>query len=100
MQAILYRDAPYVILWYNVNLQAFRTDRWTGYGAVPGKDGAPFFNLTRATYQDLRPRVAGAVAAPDAGLPWVYVLAGAAALATLVIVVVVVRRRPRAVEDA
>ncbi|MCX6371860.1 MAG: ABC transporter substrate-binding protein [Actinobacteria bacterium] len=100
MQAILYRDTPYVILWYNVNLQAFRSDRWAGYGAVPVKDGAPFFNFTRATYQDLRPRVAGAVAAPDGGLPWIYVLAGAAALATLVIVVGVVRRRPRAVEDA
>ena len=90
MQAILYRDTPYVILWYNVNLQAFRTDTWTGYGAVPAKDGAPFFNLTRATYQDLKPRAAGAVAAPSGGSPWVYVLVAAAVLAT------VVRRRPRA----
>lgn len=59
MQAILYRDSPYVILWYNINLQAFRTDRWTGYGLVPTSgDGAPFFNLTRTTYQDLEPLTA------------------------------------------
>ena len=47
------------ILWYNVNLQAFRTDKWTGYGTGAGQDGAPFFNLTRATYLDLKPRAAG-----------------------------------------
>ena len=35
MQQILYRDAPYVILWYNVNVQAYRTDTWTGYVSVP-----------------------------------------------------------------
>src|SRR5665811_2464232 len=74
LQAILYRDTPYVILWYNVNLQAFRTDKWTGYGAVPVKDGAPFFNLTRATYLDLKPRAAGAAAVESGGSPWAYVL--------------------------
>ena len=27
------------VLWYNVNLQAFRTDKWTGYDIVPPKIG-------------------------------------------------------------
>jgi len=88
-----------VILWYNVNLQAFRTDKWTGYGAVPVKDGAPFFNLTRATYLDLKPRAAGAAAVESGGSSWVYVLVAAAVIA-VVAVVVIARRRPRAVEDA
>ena len=101
MQQILYRDNPYIVLWYNVNLQAFRTDKWTGYGTVPVKDGAPFFNLTRATYLDLKPRVAGAAAVESGASSWVYVLAAAAAAAIAVVVVaVIVRRRPRAVEDA
>ena len=99
LQAILYRDTPYVILWYNVNLQAFRTDKWTGYGTVPVKDGAPFFNLTRATYLDLKPRAAGAAAVESGGSSWVYVLVAAAVIA-VVAVVVIARRRPRAVEDA
>jgi peptide/nickel transport system substrate-binding protein len=98
MQAILYRDVPYVILWYNVNLQAFRTDKWTGYGTVPVKDGAPFFNLTRATYLDLKPRVVG-VAVESGGSPWVYVLVAVAVIA-VVAAMAIVRRRPRAVEDA
>jgi len=99
MQAMLYRDTPYVILWYNVNLQAFRTDKWTGYGTVPVDDGAPFFNLTRTTYLDLRPRVASPAAVEGGGSPWVYALVAAAVIAG-VLVVVLARRRPRAVEDA
>jgi len=88
-----------VILWYNVNLQAFRTDKWTGYGTVPVKGGAPFFNLTRATYLDLKPRVAGVAAVESGGSSWVYVLVAAAVIA-VVAVVVIAWRRPRAVEDA
>jgi len=99
LQAMLYRDTPYVILWYNVNLQAFRTDKWTGYGTVPVKDGAPFFNLTRTTYLDLKPRAAAA-AAPSGGSPWVYVLGAAAAVAAVIVGFVWFRRRPRAVESA
>ena len=37
MQKILYRDDPYIVLWYNVNLQAFRTDAWTGYAPGAGR---------------------------------------------------------------
>jgi peptide/nickel transport system substrate-binding protein len=99
LQAILYRDTPYAILWYNVNLQAFRTDTWTGYDPVPVKDGAPFFNLTRVTYQDLKPRAASVAVAESGGSPWAYILAAAAVIA-VVVVIVVVRRRPKAVDDA
>ena len=88
-----------MILWYNVNLQAFRTDKWTGYDTVPVKDGAPFFNLTRATYLDLKRWAAGAAAGESGGSLWVYVLVAAAVIA-VVAVVVIARRRPRAVEDA
>jgi peptide/nickel transport system substrate-binding protein len=98
LQAILYRDAPYAILWYNVNLQAFRTDTWTGYGTVPLKDGAPFFNLTRVTYQDLKPRAAGVATVESGGSAWAYLLVAALVIA-VVAAAVIVRRRPKAVED-
>ncbi len=35
MQKVLYRDDPSIVLWYDVNLQAFRTDRWAGYVMAP-----------------------------------------------------------------
>jgi peptide/nickel transport system substrate-binding protein len=98
MQAILYRDSPYVILWYNINLQAWRTDKWTGYGLVPtGGEGAPFFNLTRTTYQDLTP-VAAATTTDEGG-------SNTGLVVGIVIVVVVVAgiiiwlvRRPKKIE--
>ena len=56
MQQILYTDSPYSILWYNVLIQAYRTDTWTGYSHVPqGNDGAAFRNMLRDTYVDLKP---------------------------------------------
>ena len=55
MQKILYRDNPYIVLWYNLNLQAFRTDAWSGYAHGAGRGGAPFWNFMRATYIGLRP---------------------------------------------
>jgi peptide/nickel transport system substrate-binding protein len=98
MQKILYRDTPYVILWYNLNLQAFRTDKWRGYAMAPADDGAPFWNLMRTTYIDLRPAGPGATV-DERSLGWVWALV-AAIIAAGVIIVVLARRRPRAMEDA
>ena len=98
MQKILYRDNPYIVLWYNVNLQAFRTDKWTGYHQVPAPDGAPFWNYMRSTYIDLTPaEVAESEAA--GGSTWIWILV-AAVVVVAVIAVVLIRRRPKAVEDA
>jgi peptide/nickel transport system substrate-binding protein len=97
MQQILYRDSPYVILWYNINLQAFRTDKWTGYDLVPTSgEGAPFFNLTRGTYQELAPIAAETT--DEGGTSsslWIFV--GAVVIAVAAIVVWLVKR-PKKVE--
>jgi peptide/nickel transport system substrate-binding protein len=98
MQKILYRDSPYVILWYNLNLQAFRTDAWRGYAMAPAGDGAPFWNFMRATYVGLRPLRTGTAAAQDSSM-WMWGVA-AAIVAAAIVAVALLRRRPRAVEDA
>jgi peptide/nickel transport system substrate-binding protein len=98
LQAVLYRDCPFIPLWYDVQLQAWRTDDWTGYHPVPESDvGAPFWNSTRATYQDLQPRAAAAAAAHSTPVRTIAVVAAAAAV---VAVAVLVLRRRRAMEDA
>jgi peptide/nickel transport system substrate-binding protein len=99
MQKILYRDTPYIILWYNINLQAFRTDTWRGYALAPAGDGAPFWNFMRATYIGLRPVGTRATVEEGAG-GWVWALAAAVIAAVGVVAVALVRRRRKAVEDA
>ena len=98
MQKVLYRDDPYIVLWYNVNLQAFRTDRWAGYVMAPSGDGAPFWNQLRSSYISLRP-VRAAQPAAEESRAWVWgLVAGAVAVAAVGFAVL--RRPPRTTEDA
>lgn len=97
MQAILYRDNPYIILWYNTNLQAWRTGKWTGYHMVPPEgEGAPFWNMMRTTYQELEP-VSAEGTEEEGTAAWVWIVI-AAALVAVAVVVVWLLRRPKQVE--
>jgi peptide/nickel transport system substrate-binding protein len=100
MQQILYRDSPYSILWYNVLIQAYRTDKWTGYSHVPkGNDGAAFRNMLRTSYIDLKP-VTSAAATTGGGSNTGAIVAVVLAFIVVVAIVLVVlmRRRPKSVE--
>ena len=99
MQQILYRDAVYDVLWYNVLIQAYRTDKWTGYETVPpGAAGAPFRNMLRTSYIDLKPKT---VAATESGGSSTGVIVGVVVAVVVVIGIVVLllrRRRPQEAE--
>ena len=69
MQKLLYRDDPYIVLWYDVNLQAYRTDAWTGYALAPTGAGAPFWNQLRATYLGAAAAAPGGAGAAGPGGP-------------------------------
>jgi peptide/nickel transport system substrate-binding protein len=98
MQAILYRDSPYIILWYNINLQAWRTDTWTGYDLVPTSGGgAPFFNLTAGTYQELAPLTA-ATADEDGGTSTGLIVGVLIVVVVVVAIVVWLLKRPKKLE--
>ena len=99
MQQILYRDSPYSILWYNVNVQAFRTDKWTGYSSVPpGGKGAAFRNMLRTTYVDLKPVATGTATTSSGGNTGVIVAVVVAAIAVIAVVAIVLNRRRQRVE--
>ena len=54
MQKILYDEAPYIILFYDNNLQAVNTEKWTGWKRIPDQGGF-FFNLTNYNYLNVEP---------------------------------------------
>ena len=98
MQEIIHRDCPDIVLWYNVNLVASRTDRWEGYLRAPGPDGAPFWNMLRTTYQDVQPAAATESTSASGSSATVWIVAGIAIAAVIIVIIVLVRRRPHAVE--
>ncbi len=46
MQNIVYDDAPYDILYYDANLEAYRTDRFAGWEKQPSANGTPLFTYS------------------------------------------------------
>ena len=56
MQKILYEEAPYIILFYDNNLQAVNIEKWTGWKRIP-ENGGFFFNLTNYNYLNVEPVV-------------------------------------------
>jgi peptide/nickel transport system substrate-binding protein len=40
LQDRLYHEAPYAVLWYINTLEAYRSDRWTGFQPTPAAGGA------------------------------------------------------------
>lgn len=54
MQQIVYEEAPYIIIIYSNNIQAIRSDRWTGYKQIPDT-GTFFHNLTIYNYMNIKP---------------------------------------------
>lgn len=50
MQSIFYKEAPYHVLWYPNQLDAYRTDVFGGWRDQPTEDGVPLFGLGSLNY--------------------------------------------------
>jgi len=101
MQEILYTEDPYIVLWYETNLQAYRADRWTGWQLAPVLAPSVVMNYMRGTYIGVKP-VTAAQSATGGGLgagAIIAIVAGAVVVVGLVIWLVL-RRRPKEVESA
>jgi peptide/nickel transport system substrate-binding protein len=55
MQAILYRDAPYLNTVYNTIGEAYRSDRWHGFVPQPNPGGVLLFQYGVRNYIDIQP---------------------------------------------
>jgi len=83
MQEHLYNEAPYIILWYNLDCEAYQADKWSGWELVPKGDGRPVWTFLRGTYENVKP--AAAATTGDSGG-----LSGGAIAGIIVAAVVVV----------
>ncbi len=99
MQQFLYQQSPYVILWYNVNIEAYRADKWTGWHLAPPKTGGPIWNLMRTTYVDLKPATATTQTQGGGTSPAVWIGLVVAAVVVVGLVIWLVRRRRPRVEE-
>ncbi len=97
MQKMLYDDAPYVLTAYYDNLEAYRSDRFTGFQPQPSPNGSLLFQYGTHSYRSIRPVVKASGDKPsssNSGLVVGAVIVGAAALGGLVFFGLRGRRRP------
>ncbi|MEO5918687.1 MAG: ABC transporter substrate-binding protein [Candidatus Limnocylindrales bacterium] len=74
MQNLIYDEAVYDVLYYDSNLDAYRTDRFAGWQNQPTANGTPMFTYgvlgyTRLTNAALVPTAAPATEAPGGATP-------------------------------
>lgn len=97
MQRQVYLDAPYVVLWYDKDLQAYRNDRFTGYVTSPEPNGDLFgIFYSNESLTTIRP-VSDEAAQPSEpkGIPagvWIGIVVGIVGIA---VAVALVRARRR-----
>jgi peptide/nickel transport system substrate-binding protein len=91
MQQIAYDEAPYIIMYYDAELHAYRTDRFAGWKDQPTEGGTPLFGYGSGGYNVLTD--ATTASGIDSQLP--LMIAGLAVALLIIVLALVVRRRRR-----
>jgi peptide/nickel transport system substrate-binding protein len=97
LQQIAYEEAPYIPIWYDPEIQGWRSDRFTGWTQAPAGGGVDYDYLYD-TYVKLKPQEA-AEASSGSSSTGVIVAVVVAAIVVAAIAVVLLRRRRRALEE-
>lgn len=88
LQQLMYDEAPYHVLYYDASLDAYRTDKFSGWKNQP-TDGTPLFGLGPIGYTLLKPvtvETGGGAPVPEGGVPIPLVaLAAAVGVALLML---------------
>ncbi|MDQ4095332.1 MAG: ABC transporter substrate-binding protein [Actinomycetota bacterium] len=91
MQRIAYEQSPYIVLYYRTLLEAYRSDRFTGWVRQPEGTGSSLFAYGAYTYLELEPAAGGADAAAGGG-PTGLLVVGALLVAGIAVWLVLRRR--------
>jgi peptide/nickel transport system substrate-binding protein len=99
MQQMLYDDTPYIITYYYDDLEAYRSDRFTGFQPQPDPNGSLLFQYGTWSYENIKPVTAVSQGQADGStssstLNWVLI-GGLLALVVIVVVVGLALRRGR-----
>jgi len=100
MQKLLYEEAPYIVLWYNLDCQAYRTDTWTSYQLVPKDNGRPVWTFLRGTYMNVKPVTATAETGGGLSGGAIAGIIIAAVVVVGIVVWLILRRRGRGRDQA
>jgi len=101
MQQIFYRGSAYAVLCYPYLLEAYNTDKWTGWTHVPGdasggQQGAVLNSYNNIdTYRFVEQKTAASAKASGGSSTALIVSIVAALIVVAAIVVVMLRRRRR-----
>jgi peptide/nickel transport system substrate-binding protein len=84
-EKLAYDQGPYAITFYYDDLEAYRTDRFTGWVPQPSGDGALLFQYGTWSYRNIRPVVAAPGSSSSSGgtNPTVWVLVGVVVVALI-----------------
>jgi peptide/nickel transport system substrate-binding protein len=94
MQQIIYQDVPEVVLYDAEDLQAYRTDRWTGFVNQPQPQGYKLYAYGNYSYLSLHVKSANAAEPQSSsGISGFVWLIGLLIIVVLLGIVVLVRRR-------
>ena len=83
MQQILYDDRPEIVLYTSRTLEAYRSDRWTGFVSQPEPQGDILIQYGPYSFLSVEPK-SGAATGNGGGIPaiaWVAIVAGVALIA-------------------
>jgi peptide/nickel transport system substrate-binding protein len=99
MQAMVYQDAPYVVTFFYDDLQAYRSDRFTGFVPQPDPGGVLTFQWGTYSYQRIGPPETAATASGGGGSSLPVLLLGAVVVLAAVGGGLLVARRRSATRD-
>ena len=93
-QELFYNAAPYIIFTYPSRLEAWNSNKWTGWTEAPSNGGAAIYNYNNVdTYKNLAPNIN---ATKSGGAKGVLIAVVVIAAVVIVLLVVLILRRSRA----